>query len=1218
MAQLNFSVLGTPEIHYRGQLLKFPTRKAQALLIYLVVERGVHDRADLSALFWPESSSANGRAALRVTLAQVRELVVENPDELPYLNIEHDSLGFNFASDFTCDVHVLLESYRELRNTDDMPAETQRSLLDQFHNTLKLYRGDFLEDFSLSDAPEFDDWASAQREACQRSIDAIFEWTVDLHLSRNEPSRALDLAERWVSLSGINEVAYQRLIQAHFMNGDRVRALQAYEAACDILQRELRVAPSPEITALAERIRISTPQRRTSGRTSQRPPSAPMLLESAMVGRTDEFGKLIEIYTTACERRTQAVVLQGEAGAGKTRLADEFVRWALMQGANVVEGRAFETESSLSYQPLVDAFRKCIAAVNAPEDLLSDVWLAELSRLLPELRERYPDLPPPTQDEATAHTRLLEAIANLGLALAERAPLLLFIDDIQWADSASLDVLHYAVRRWRASEAPIMLLLNLRSESLNVLSTLANWLADLGRIVSVVRLILNPLKMDDILQLVRALSADVDGAEASTKAKPPASDSLEQFSRWLFAETNGQPFYIIETLKALLEQGTLSLKPDPNGRWLFDFTLTRDKTALQSVIPTGVREVIRRRLNYLRPEAMTLIAAGAVLGQHFHFDQLCRVAALDENNGLSALEQTLTNRLLRESVAHVDNSADSAYDFVHDKIREIVYDEMSEARRHIFHRRAFEILECHQAAPAILAYHALAAALKEPAFRYSILAGDEAMRLFAVGDAILHYEQAHRLHGEPAKIQGETEDLHHLYAQLGRAYELNNRFDQARSIYEEMLAFAREANLISTMVVALNRLATLAAQLSSDFQTAISLLQEALQLAALGDDKTLLAETEWSLSQVDFHAWLPYEGLVHADRALALARQIQNIDLVARSLNILAILTIVVGQWTRAKTCAAEAASLYAGMGNKALQADSLSHLANAYFLRAEFEEALQIAYQMQQINLEIQNVWTGVLSHFTLAATYRDTGFYEQALAHARDASTLARVSNVPILMFLSGLVLGTVYRALQFLEEARAAHLKALEVASQMAPRYSEVIAAELCADYALAGDWETASHYALQALSLRDYTFAPGAGLPLPYETAALLRAGKHPEALKDLTEFESHMGEGKRLQVSYLRSLAILSHWKNNFEQEVAYLEEAALVAEQIGLVEEQWLIRAALGEAYSLRQDQRGSELSFGRAFEVIQIGAARIADRQLRDHFLQSGLIVQITERKES
>ena len=161
---------------------------------------------------------------------------------------------------------------------------------------------------------------------------------------------------------------------------------------------------------------------------------------------------MIKLYHTAQRGQTQVVLLEGEVGIGKTRLASEFLAWAEVEGADVLQGQAFETGGQLPYRPVIEALRPRIERENAPDDLLSDLWLAELARLLPELCDRYPDLPAPVGDKSVARNRLFEAVARLGQALAARTPLVLFIDDVQWADAASLDVLHYLARRLRGEQ----------------------------------------------------------------------------------------------------------------------------------------------------------------------------------------------------------------------------------------------------------------------------------------------------------------------------------------------------------------------------------------------------------------------------------------------------------------------------------------------------------------------------------------------------------------------------------------------------------------------------------------------------------------------------------------------------------------------------------------------------------------------------------------------
>ncbi len=401
----------------------------------------------------------------------------------------------------------------------------------------------------------------------------------------------------------------------------------------------------------------------------------------------------------------------------------------------------------------MEALRSRLARENAPDDLLSDVWLTELSRLLPELRERYPDLLLPAGDEPTARIRLFEAVACLGQALTQRAPVVLFIDDLQWADAASLDVLHYAGRRWMESGVPLLLLLSLRAETVRPTQALATWLAGLERNIPVTSLLLGALTAEDTLHLVQGLGGDVRSQRSREMASPgkapwsatreSSSPTVEAFGSFLFAETGGQPFYVLELLKVVLERGLLAPSLQEDGRWGIDFEEAASQLAiLRGVLPPGVRDVIRTRLGRLTPSAFTLLAAGAVLGQSSTFELLCQVAGFGEPDGLAALEEVLTAQVLRKEQQEDRRSFSTTYGFTHDNIRDVVYTEAGDARRHVFHRRALDVLQARAAPAAQLAHHARACGLLEPAFHWSLAAGDEALRLFATAMARMHYAEA--------------------------------------------------------------------------------------------------------------------------------------------------------------------------------------------------------------------------------------------------------------------------------------------------------------------------------------------------------------------------------------------------------------------------------------------------------------------------------------------
>ncbi|MDP8922166.1 MAG: AAA family ATPase [Chloroflexota bacterium] len=773
MGKLYLALLGTPTVRHGDAALTFPTRKALALLVYLAVEGGRHSRETLTALFWPDSDRQHGRAMLRYTLAGLRRALGDTADA-PHLAVERDALGLDFSSGVEIDLHALQVAHLAGRAeaVAAMPSGATPTALADLQHAAALWRGEFLEGLSLPDAPEFEHWASLQRESWRQKMERVLDQLSQLRADRGELTEAIEATRRWVALNPVNEAAHRRLMRLYLSAGDRTAALRAYETCRATLEAELQVAPAPETESLAERIRTAEPYRPEFPGEPVAPSTPHLPFEGPLVGRSDEFVKLVELYHAARRGRHQVAILRGEPGIGKTRLAKELLAWAAGHGADVLEGRAFETGGRLPFQPLVDALRPRLDRENAPEDLLSDVWLTELGRLLPELRDRYPDLPVPAGDEAAARARLFEAVARLGQAQARRAPVVLFVDDLQWADAGSLDVLHYTGRRWAESGTPLLLLLGLRAEALADTPALDEWLVGLRRDLVVTELELGPLTARDTLHLLEGF-----GTRARRSGQDrPAGPELERLARWLFAETSGQPFFAVEIIRELLERGALVLRAREDGEWELDPRAgIADPAALGSVLPPGMREVIRARLARLARPARELLAAAAVLGQGFTFEQVCRVARLGEDEALPAADAVVRAHLLREAEADRAGPAVGAYFFTHDKIRDVAYAEAGEARRQIFHRRALEALD--SVAPAAqLVRHALAAGLEEPAVQFSLAAGDEAMRLLAARDALAFYDRAMQI----AERLGWSTVMADLHARRGKAYASVARWAEAR------------------------------------------------------------------------------------------------------------------------------------------------------------------------------------------------------------------------------------------------------------------------------------------------------------------------------------------------------------------------------------------------------------------------------------------------------
>jgi DNA-binding SARP family transcriptional activator len=717
MSQLQVSLLGTPVVTHSERTLTFSTRKALALLAYLAVEGGRHPRKTLSESFWPELDAKHGRAALRATLLELRKVLElsHGPGERAHLLVERDTLGFDLDSSLILDLRLVEAACKQVgRGMEPLEGQARALLVAQLEQATHLARGSFLAGFTLRDSQFFDDWTRQQQEYWHLCIHQLFDALSRLYERAGDGERAIEIVSLWLSFDPLNEEGYRRLMRLRFSQGDRVGALRAYANGRAVLAEQLQVEPEPETVALAKRIRHTAPVRAPQVRSllpSHASPGQPPvnLLDASFLGRTAEFGALVECYQHAHEGQPQQVLLQGEAGMGKTRLATEFASWAQAQGADVLVGRALQTGRQLPYQPLIDVLRRGLEQEHAPDDLLSDVWLAELSRLLPELRDRYPDLPIPWSDEALGHHRFFEATARLVRVWAARSPLVLLLDDMQWADTATLDLLLYLARSLADEGAPVLLLLNLCAGAESYTDIQSTWSMALKRThMPLTVLDLVAFTHEETQHFVQRLAwaeqpLQVESIDSSERGPQHGEasvsrDALVPFATWLYFQTRGQPLYLVETLKGLLASGIIAPSLQQNGCWgLVLLIELLAQTPVGELIPSSVRELIRSQLARLTPIAWSLLVSGATLGQGLTFERLIEVAQLDEHEGLRALEELLRTGLLCEGKLGEDSQAFDGYAFPREMLREVVYQEAGTTRQRLVQRRASLIMREEEA-----------------------------------------------------------------------------------------------------------------------------------------------------------------------------------------------------------------------------------------------------------------------------------------------------------------------------------------------------------------------------------------------------------------------------------------------------------------------------------------------------------------------------------------
>ena len=547
------------------------------------------------------------------------------------------------------------------------------------------------------------------------------------------------------------------------------RAFMARAASSDIdrahqlLRNALTIAERVGMAPLIQKVRAL-----------QRPALSTVLASgdgSAFVGRHPQLERLGTVWSDTKGGTRSAVLISGEPGIGKTRLAAEVARRAYDEGAVVLYGRCDE-EPSVPYQPFVEVLQTYIS--NCPTEVLRDHVQqhgGDLGRVVPELRRRLPDAPElQSSDSDVERYRTFEAVRGLLASISMRDPIVLVLDDLHWAAKPTLLLLRHLLR---SSERMRLLVIGTyRETDLDRSHPLAEMLNDFRRESSAERIALSGLDEPAVFEYLQAAAGE-DLNEIPT---------ARSFARLLHAETEGNPFFIGEVLQSLADAGVASRV---NGRWTTNVTRPEDLG-----LPQGVREAVARRLSRLSVPANEMLAAAAVAGSTFSIDVLERVLEVPLDAVLSALDECLRAGVIAEAESPGD------FRFEHALIRQTLTAELTSVRRIRLHAQIAQAIEALYASAidahaTELAHHFFESAPGGhgiEAARYCTLAGDQAMAHVAYEEAAEHYRHALEA---LALITAEQDQRADLLLKLGEAEVRKGDVDEGKRVFLEAANVAR-------------------------------------------------------------------------------------------------------------------------------------------------------------------------------------------------------------------------------------------------------------------------------------------------------------------------------------------------------------------------------------------------------------------------------------------
>ncbi|MDQ5853739.1 MAG: tetratricopeptide repeat protein, partial [Chloroflexota bacterium] len=646
------------------------------------------------------------------------------------------------------------------------------------------------------------------------------------------------------------------------------------------------------------------------------------------------------------------VVLEGEAGIGKTRLAESFLLHVQRRNAATITVRCYEGETNLAYGPFIAALR---AAVGQPDrarwlEEIPSHALSEAARLLPELASLQPALPPaPPLDSPGAQSRFFEGVSQVLLAACGGVPPgLLFFDDLHWADAASLDLLTYLLRRLRGR--PVCVVVTWRSEQVPAGHRLRYLEAEMERAGMATVLPLGRLSRSAVMELVQAVAA-------SGTALP------EGIGGHLHQETEGLPFFLVEYLAAMAQ----GMQLDPNTDWS---------------LPGGVRDLLHSRLHAVSETAGQLLNTAAVIGRSFDFDTLRMASGRGEEETLSALEELIAHGLVAEVRGAAGDGA-LIYDFGHEKLRTLVYEETSLARRRLLHRRIAEALAGRArgqrnsgALAGQIAHHYRLAGQDAEAAEYFKLAGEHARSLYANAEALAHFRTALGL-GHP-----DTAALHEA---VGDLQTLGGEYSAALTSYETAAALCDEDALAGLE----HKLANVHHRrgewelAESHFEAALAVLGEA---GPAEEQARLYAD--WSLAA--HHQGQTGKALDLARRALDLAESARDTRALAQAHNILGILTHDQGDLQAARHHLEQSLRLAETLGDVSARVAALNNLALVYSAGGELEQARALTETALGLCKSQGDRHREAALHNNLADLLHAAGQFEAAMAHLKQAVTI------------------------------------------------------------------------------------------------------------------------------------------------------------------------------------------------------------------------------------
>jgi DNA-binding SARP family transcriptional activator len=918
-------------------------QKSRSLLKLLLTRPGrAFSRDEILDALWPGTPPEAAEKSLRVTVSLLRKVLepgLRRGSESRYVLSRHPGYLFDRHPDCRLDAWEFEEHQK--RAEEAREAGRLDEAIGEYRVALDLARDEFLAE------DPYEEWAVEAREQWQEHRLASLSELSECLALKGHYTEAVEACERALEGDEYREDLHRRLMLYHYCAGEQAQALRTFRRYAGALKEELGVAPSPELARLKAQIEARDVPGVDEGRRRYPRPRRPLrfpysLGRAHFVGRDGEYALLAELLREAVGGSGVAVAVEGEAGVGKTRLVEEFLGYARSRGALVLAGRCYERELGPPLEPIADALGPLPAAEEAVLGLLP-----------PGGKEHgYPREAEP-YDGTRAYRTLTRELVRRS---REAGVLVLFVDDVQWSDPATLGFLSYAAKRVVGER--ILLIVSYRREDAAALS---GWLGHLAERRAVTTLGLGRLSPEDTAELLGRMSSRRFGG-------------LPALADFLYRESEGNPFYAMEYLRWLIESGAVEV--DSRRR------ISALKGELRNdALPSGVRSLVRARLGEMDDDARNLLELAAVIGRTFDLGLLRKAAGRGEAQAFGTIEPLMSSGLIAGVLGNTHH-------FSHDKLRQALYEGIGGPKRRELHLRVAEVLENSGGEPAELAHHYLRAEAWQRALENLVSAAREAQEGYAWDTALNSYVRALEVVGElPDPDQRRFEILASQERLLEHMDRQEERAEAVREMFELANRLGDKARISEVHVRRVGVLASLSdlAGVEEAGWAAVRSFRE------LGDE----AGEARAHREVGYVYWMNGDAAAALEanfRALRLSRELGDRRCEAGDVGNIAEVYRAMGNHEGALRWAGEAVRIYRELGDKLGEAMRLATVAQTHRERGDLETALRLVLETLRLYAELGTKNLLVAQHSACGTLYLTLGNPHEALEHFRAAVRFSR----------------------------------------------------------------------------------------------------------------------------------------------------------------------------------------------------------------------------------